>query len=99
MSLFDRAPYEWQIGWRYTRAGRTGRRNRFISFISGISMLGIALINTMGSLGGFVGPYAVGFIRDATGSFQGGMLFLAGLLVLAGIGTLTLRRAALLRED
>ena len=33
-------PYEWQIGWRYTRAGR---RNGFISFISGISMLGIAL--------------------------------------------------------
>ncbi len=36
-------PYELQIGWRYTRAGRSGRRNRFISFISGVSMLGIAL--------------------------------------------------------
>src|SRR5215207_4715445 len=36
-------PYELQIGWRYTRAGRAGRRNRFISFISGISMAGIAL--------------------------------------------------------
>jgi lipoprotein-releasing system permease protein len=36
-------PYELQIGWRYTRAGRGGRRNRFISFISGVSMLGIAL--------------------------------------------------------
>jgi lipoprotein-releasing system permease protein len=36
-------PYEWQLGWRYTRAGRTGRRNGFISFISGVSMLGIAL--------------------------------------------------------
>jgi lipoprotein-releasing system permease protein len=36
-------PYEWQIGWRYTRAGRSGRRNGFISFISGVSMLGIAL--------------------------------------------------------
>src|SRR5205814_5283326 len=36
-------PYELQIGWRYTRAGRAGRRNRFISFISGVSMLGIAL--------------------------------------------------------
>jgi MFS transporter, ACS family, tartrate transporter len=60
---------------------------------------GIALINTMGSLGGFVGPYAVGFIRDATGSFRGGMLFLAALLMLAGMGTLMLRKAALLRED
>ncbi len=36
-------PYEWQVGWRYTRSGRTGRRNGFISFISGVSMLGIAL--------------------------------------------------------
>jgi lipoprotein-releasing system permease protein len=36
-------PYEWQIGWRYTRAGRSGRRNGFISFISFISVLGIAL--------------------------------------------------------
>jgi lipoprotein-releasing system permease protein len=37
------SPYELQIGWRYTRAGRAGRRNGFISFISGVSMLGIAL--------------------------------------------------------
>jgi ABC-type lipoprotein release transport system permease subunit len=29
-----RLPYELQIGWRYTRAGRTTRRNGFISFIS-----------------------------------------------------------------
>ena len=36
-------PYEWQIGWRYTRAGRAGRRNGFISFISLVSMVGIAL--------------------------------------------------------
>jgi lipoprotein-releasing system permease protein len=43
MSLLERLPYEWQVGWRYTRAGRAGRRNGFISFISGVSMLGIAL--------------------------------------------------------
>jgi lipoprotein-releasing system permease protein len=36
-------PFEWQVGWRYLRAGRGGRSNRFISFISGVSMLGIAL--------------------------------------------------------
>ena len=36
-------PYEWQLGWRYTRAGRGGRRNAFISFIAGASMAGIAL--------------------------------------------------------
>ncbi|AOY93766.1 cell division protein FtsX [Cupriavidus sp. USMAA2-4] len=36
-------PYEWQIGWRYTRAGKRASRNGFISFISMISMSGIAL--------------------------------------------------------
>ncbi len=36
-------PFELQVGWRYTRAGRVGRRNGFISFISSVSMLGIAL--------------------------------------------------------
>ncbi len=36
-------PFEWHVGWRYTRAGRGGRRNGFISFISAISVLGIAL--------------------------------------------------------
>jgi lipoprotein-releasing system permease protein len=34
-------PFEWQVGWRYTRAGRTGRRNGFISFISFISVLAL----------------------------------------------------------
>lgn len=36
-------PYEFRIGWRYTRASRATRRNGFISFISGVSMAGIAL--------------------------------------------------------
>ncbi len=36
-------PYEFLLGWRYTRGGRGTRRNGFISFISGVSMLGIGL--------------------------------------------------------
>jgi MFS transporter, ACS family, tartrate transporter len=68
-------------------------------FLSGSALAaGIALINTFGSLGGFVGPTMVGYVRNATGGFTGGLLFLALLLVLAGAGTLVLRRAALLRE-
>ncbi len=43
MNLWRSSPFEWQIGWRYTRAGRQGRRNGFISFISAISILGISL--------------------------------------------------------
>ncbi len=67
-------------------------------FLTGSAAAGaIALINTVGSLGGFVGPYAVGLVKDATGSFTGGLMFLAGLLLLGAIGTLHLRRATVLR--
>ena len=59
---------------------------------------GIALINMVGSIGGFVGPYAVGIVKDATGSFTGGLLFLAGLLVLAATATLSLRSSPALAE-
>ncbi len=43
MKLLGSLPYEWQVGWRYTRAGRADRRNGFISFISLVSVVGIAL--------------------------------------------------------
>src|SRR5919202_2243084 len=42
---------------------------------------GIALINSIGNLGGFVGPYLVGLISDATGSTDGGLIALAAILV------------------
>jgi len=43
MSIIHTLPYEWQVGLRYTRAGRRSGRNSFISFISLISVSGIAL--------------------------------------------------------
>ncbi|TFW19026.1 lipoprotein-releasing ABC transporter permease subunit [Massilia arenosa] len=43
MRLSHKLPYEWLVGWRYTRAGKRGRRQRFISFISFISIAGIGL--------------------------------------------------------
>jgi ACS family tartrate transporter-like MFS transporter len=43
----------------------------------------IAAINAVGNLGGFVGPYAIGAIKDSTGSTYGGLLFLSGLLLLS----------------
>lgn len=46
---------------------------------------GIALVNSVGNLGGFAGPYAVGFITDRTGSSYGGMLLLAATVALAGL--------------
>jgi MFS transporter, ACS family, tartrate transporter len=42
---------------------------------------GIALINSIGNLGGFVGPYLVGLLEDATGSTDGGLLVLAAILL------------------
>jgi ACS family tartrate transporter-like MFS transporter len=68
-------------------------------FLSGnASAAGIALINTIGALGGFVGPSLVGFVKNATGSFRGGLLFLASLLFVSVVVTLSLRRAAVLRH-
>jgi ACS family tartrate transporter-like MFS transporter len=42
---------------------------------------GIAVINSIGNLAGFFGPYAMGWIKDATGSFTGGLLLIATLAV------------------
>jgi ACS family tartrate transporter-like MFS transporter len=48
---------------------------------------GIALINSIGSLGGFVGPYAMGWIKDATGETTLGLVALAACLIMAGVVT------------
>ncbi|MBR0685418.1 MFS transporter [Bradyrhizobium manausense] len=47
----------------------------------------IAAINSIGNLGGFAGPYAIGAIKDATGSTYGGLLFLSGLLFVSFLMT------------
>jgi ACS family tartrate transporter-like MFS transporter len=51
---------------------------------------GIAVINSVGNLAGFFGPYAMGWIKDATGSFAGGLLLIAGLAVVAMVVVLAL---------
>lgn len=38
---------------------------------------GLAFVNSIGSIGGFVGPYGVGLVTDMTGSKEFGVLFLA----------------------
>lgn len=57
---------------------------------------GIALINTLGAFGGFIGPYLVGYLKNLTGSFESGLLVLAFLLLLGAVGTLRLRGAPVL---
>jgi MFS transporter, ACS family, tartrate transporter len=69
------------------------------AFLSGTAAAaGIALINSVGNLGGFVGPYAVGYIKGATGSFYAGLLFLAALILLAGLAALFVRHERSLEE-
>jgi ACS family tartrate transporter-like MFS transporter len=47
----------------------------------------VAVINSIGNLGGFVGPYAIGAIKSVTGSATAGLLFLAGLLFMSFVMT------------
>jgi sugar phosphate permease len=51
---------------------------------------GIAVINSIGNLAGFAGPYAMGWIKDATGSFTGGLLLIAALAIAAMVIVLVL---------
>jgi len=44
---------------------------------------GIALINSVGNLGGFVGPYMLGWTKQATGTFSSG-LYVLGAIAFAG---------------
>lgn len=62
-------------------------------FLSGpAAAAGIATINSIGNLGGFVGPSMIGWIHDMTGSFAGGLYFVAALLVVSAAVTLILSR-------
>jgi len=45
----------------------------------------IGLINSVGNLGGFVGPYVVGYINKHTGSFRGGIIYLSCSALLAAL--------------
>lgn len=55
--------------------------------------ISIAVINSIGNLGGFVGPYAIGLIKGSGKSATAGLLFLSGLLVISFLMTLFMRLA------
>jgi len=66
-------------------------------FLAGSSAAAaIALINSMGAVGGFIGPYAVGYLKDTTGSFRSPLFVLAGILVAGSVLTLFLYRSRVL---
>ena len=64
-------------------------------FLTGMAAAGgLAFINSIGTTGGFVGPYVFGFLTDRTGSFSAGLYAMTGFLVFASIVAFSLRRYA-----
>ena len=68
-------------------------------FLSGSAAAGaIGLINAAGAVGGAIGPPAVGYLKDTTGSFVGPMYLLSGVLLVGSILTLVLRKSPALND-
>jgi ACS family tartrate transporter-like MFS transporter len=64
------------------------------AFLSGAAAAcGIAVVNSLGNLAGFFGPFAMGWIKDSTGGFG------AGLLCLSGAGLVGVAAVLLLHHD
>ncbi|MBB3223090.1 MFS transporter [Pseudoduganella umbonata] len=59
---------------------------------------GIALINSLGLVGGFVSPFVIGWFKTTTGSVDGGLYFVAAMMVLGAIVLLVGIPAKSLRE-
>jgi sugar phosphate permease len=63
------------------------------TFLGGAAAAGaVGLINSCGNIGGYVGPYLTGMVKNISGSFTWAHLFLAFSLALSGAMMLTLRR-------
>ena len=61
-------------------------------FLGGVGAAGgLALINTIGTFGGFMGPFIMGYAKDLTGSTNAGLLALSGFLAVSTILTLCLK--------
>jgi MFS transporter, ACS family, tartrate transporter len=61
-------------------------------FLSGVgAAAGLAFINSIGTAGGFAGPYLMGWLRDYTGSFEAGLLTMSGILLAASLLSFALK--------
>jgi MFS transporter, ACS family, tartrate transporter len=62
-------------------------------FLTGMAAAGgLAFINSIGTMGGFVGPYMMGWLTDRTGSYTAGLAAMSGFLLLATGLSLSLKR-------
>lgn len=62
------------------------------TFLTGAAAAGaIGLINSVGNIGGFIGPYSIGYLKDLTGNFSGAYIYLSGSLFLSALLMLTLK--------
>ncbi len=69
------------------------------TFLSGTAAAaGIALANSIGNLGGFAGPYLLGYVRSTTSGYSPGLCILVGAAVLAAIVSLVSRESDKLDE-
>ncbi len=57
---------------------------------AGAAAAGIALVNSIGNTGGFLGPTLVGYVTDATGSYAAALWTLAGFVAFSGVAVLTI---------
>jgi MFS transporter, ACS family, tartrate transporter len=87
------------VGMSVATTGIYGSRAAFwpmpSMFLTGTAAAGaIALINATGNLGGYVGPFVVGWIKDSTKSFEAGLYFLAACALVGAVITFFAASAA-----
>lgn len=84
------------FGFTLAAAGIYGRMPPFWAIpntiLSGASAAAVVgSINCFGNLGGFLGPYMIGYLTDRTHNYQAGVLYLVGSAVAAGLLVLLVR--------
>ncbi|MET4097368.1 MFS transporter [Arthrobacter sp. UYCu712] len=57
------------------------------ALVGAAAAAGLAMVNSLGNLGGFVAPYAVGLFNDATGDNRTGLVFLSACLGITAVAT------------
>jgi ACS family tartrate transporter-like MFS transporter len=60
---------------------------------------GIATINSIGNLGGFAGPFVIGWLKEQTGDYRSGLLSVAAALIFSAALVLVLARQRSRRSD